>query len=135
MSEANKKIVQEFLAAVLRGDRDGMRPYLHPDLQVVEPASLPYGGVWKGHDGMFALSEKVFSVWKDCQVTIRGMVADGDKVVGLYEMRGAGRNSGIPFTVHVTEVMRIQDGMIKDIEVFYFDTKMLDDVHTGNRAA
>ena len=135
MSQSNKKIVQDFLAAVLRGDREGMRPHLHPELEVVEPASLPYGGVWKGHEGMFALSEKVFSVWKDCQVTVRDMVADGDKVIGLYEMRGAGRASGIPFKVHVTEVMRIQDGKIKDIEVFYFDTKMLNDVHAGKGGA
>ncbi len=135
MSQANKKIVQDFLAALLRGDKDGARACLHPDLEVLEPASLPYGGVWKGHEGMFALAEKVFSVWKDAQVTIRDMVADGDKVVGLYEMRGVGRNSGIPFAVHVTEVMLIRDGKIKDVEVFYFDTKMLHDVHVGNSGA
>ncbi len=134
MSQANKKIAQDFLAALLRGDREGMRPYLHPELEVLEPASLPYGGVWKGPEGIFAMSEKVFSVWKDCQVTVRDMLADGDKVVGLYEMRGVGRSSGIPFTVHITEVMRVQDGRIREIEVFYFDTKMLHDVHTGNRA-
>ena len=131
MSKTNKQVAQEFMAAILRGDREGISTCLDPEVEVLEPASLPYGGVWKGHEGMFGLIEKVFSVWKDGQVAVRDMVADGDKVVGLDELRGAGRTSGIPFVIHLAEVMTFRAGRIRQIEVFYFDTKMLNDVHTG----
>ncbi len=128
MSPSNKDIVLAFLDASRRGDEEVMKGLLDPDVEVIEADSLPYGGVSKGADGFLKLIRRVFKTWENTEVSVHQVLAEGDHVVLLAEMSGRGRESGKAFSMPIAEVWRLQDGKIREVRPFYFDTKLLHDV-------
>lgn len=130
MSNSNKDIVLAFLDASVRGDEEAMRDLLHPDVRVVEADSLPYGGVSKGPDGFIELIGRVFKTWENTEVTVQQVLGDQDTVVLLAEMTGRGRANGRAFRMPIAEVWRLDNGKIKEVQPYYFDTKILHDIHS-----
>jgi ketosteroid isomerase-like protein len=112
-----------------------VKTFLDPGIRVIEAESLPYPGVWEGLDGFVTLLETVFGIWKDCHLDVRHLVADGEWVVALLEMRGAETKSGIPFKMPMAEVFRVKNGKVVEITPYYFDTKLLHDLHAGRQPA
>ena len=131
MNNSNKDIVLSFLDASVRGDKEAMKDLLHPDVQVIEAESLPYGGVSKGPDEFIELIRRVFTTWENTEVSVHQVLADGDHVVLLAEMTGRGRATSKDFSVPIAEVWRLENAKIREVRPFYFDTKLLHDVYLG----
>jgi ketosteroid isomerase-like protein len=129
MSKSAKEVVAECYKASIAGDLEAVKGFLDPKIRVIEADGLPYGGVWEGIDGFFALMDTVFGMWKDCRIDVQRLVADGEWVVSLLEMSGAGVKSGIAFRMPMAEVFRVLNGRIVEIIPYYFDTKLLHDIH------
>lgn len=132
MSRASKKVVAEYYRTALAGEIEAMKALLDPNIRVIEAESLPYGGVWEGIDAFMTLMTKIFSIWKDCRVEVKQLIADGEWVVALTEMSGVGVESGIPFRMPLSEVYRVMNGKIVEITPYYLDVKVLSDVHHAN---
>ena len=132
MSRAAKEIVSEYYRTALAGEFDAMKALLDPNIRVVEAGSLPYGGVWEGMDAFMTLMAKVFEIWKDCRVEVKQLIAEGEWVVAMSEMSGAGAVSGIPFKMPLAEVYRVLNGRIVEITPYYLDAKVLSDIHHSN---
>lgn len=133
MSDTNKDIVLNFLAASVRGDKEAMIAMLHPDVRVIEADSLPYGGISQGPQAFIDLISKVFKTWDDTSVTIDHMLCEGDRVVSLAHMTGQGKHGGRKFNMPIAEVWLIDSGKIKEVRPFYFDTKTLHDIEQESR--
>ena len=133
MSSTNKDVVKEYYRAALAGEIDTVRTLMHVELRVVEAASLPYGGVKTGPDGLVELLHEFYATWDNCQVWVKDLIAENDWVVALTEMSGTAKKSGISFTVPLSEVYRLKDNKIIEITPFYFDTKLLHDAYAGHR--
>lgn len=131
MSNANKDIVLAFLDASVRGDEEAMKALLDADVQVIEAESLPYGGISEGADGFLDLIKRVFKTWEDTQVSVNQVLSDGDLVVILAEMTGRSRVTGEAFRMPVTETWFLKNGKIREVRPFYFDTKLLHDIHSN----
>ncbi len=129
MNNPNKDIVLAFLDASVRGDEEAMKELLHPEVQVIEADSLPYGGVSRGPDEFLELIRRVFKTWENTEVSVKQVFADGDHVVLLAEMTGRGRGTGKAFSMPIAEVWRLEGGKIREVRPFYFDTKLLHDIH------
>ena len=133
MSDANKDIVLNFLAASVRGDKVAMKELLHADVRVIEADSLPYGGISKGPEAFISLISKVFKTWDNTSVTIDQILCEGDKVVSLAHMTGQGKRGGRKFKMPIAEVWLIDSGKIKEVRPYYFDTKTLHDIELESR--
>ena len=129
MGNSNKDIVLTFLDASVRGDEEAMKDLLHPDVRVIEATALPYGGVVKGPDGFLNLIKRVFKTWEKTEVSVQQVIADGDHVVLLAEMTGRSRSTGKTFRMPIAEVWLLDSGKIKEVQPYYFDTKLLHDLH------
>jgi uncharacterized protein len=125
MSTQNEAVVRRFLALSQAGDRAGASALLHSEVRVIEADSLPYGGLHTGPDGFHALVKRVFRNWDEVHVEVDRFITTGDTVIGLARFQGRSKRTGIPFNMPMAEVWRVVDGLIVEVQPFYFDTKQL----------
>ena len=132
MTDNNSKdIVRRFLGAAQQGDMATVASLLHPEARVIEADSLPFGGIASGFEGFTALVRQVFTTFANTAVTIDEYIAEGDTVVVLATMSGQSKASGEVFSMPISEIWRIQDGLITEIKPFYYDTQRLNALATG----
>ncbi len=125
MTDSSKDIVRAFLSAARQGDMATVASLLHPEAQVIEADSLPFGGVVSGFEGFTRLVRQVFTTFANTAVTIDEYIAEGDTVVVLATMTGQSKRSGEVFSMPISEIWRLRDGLITEIKPFYYDTHRL----------
>jgi len=125
MTDSNKDLVLRFLAAAQQGDMATAASLLHPQAQVIEADSLPFGGVVTGFEGFTRLVRQVFTTFANTAVTIDETIAEGDTVVVLATMRGESKASGEVFSMPIAEIWRVRDGLVTEIRPFYQDTQRI----------
>ncbi|HVE26788.1 MAG TPA: nuclear transport factor 2 family protein [Sporichthya sp.] len=118
MSE-NTALVERFFAAVIGQDIDTLKALVSPDCVVHEPAELPYGGEYKGLDGLLAMFG---AIGRDFDFAVTGaatMDAGEGKVAvridATFTARASGRSTSFP----IAELYTLSGGQIVDIDVFY----------------
>jgi len=117
---------ERFLAAMRAGDAAAVGDMLHPDFELVEAASLPYGGTYRGLDGWLALTKKVGETFAGFRLSLIDYAGDSDdSLVVQFAISGRGRQSGVPFETRVLEYWRFRDGKLWRIDPFYFDTHLI----------
>jgi hypothetical protein len=95
-----------------------------PDVEIHEPASLPQGGVHKGHDAWLELHHTMRSLWEQKVETLHVWDLPEDDVIVLYSMmdwtaKATGRQIRFP----AVEVLSFRDGLICKVEIFHQDVK------------
>lgn len=121
----NKQIVRDFLQASQHGDHNTMAILLHPDAEIREADTLPYAGVHYGLEGFLSLVKTVFTSFRNTQVMVEDIIGEGDTVIVLASMSGHSKHSDESFRMPVAEVWRLEDGRIRNITPFYYDTARL----------
>jgi ketosteroid isomerase-like protein len=94
----------------------------HPDIVVHEPQSLPYGGDWKGFEGVGALFRRMRETWADMKVQDLQAAREGDTVFMACSLRLTSRAGGATITQPFAEVLRFKDDRLIDGTPFYYDT-------------
>lgn len=104
---------------------------LHPDFEIVEAPSLPYGGTYRGIEGWAALLAKIKTIWCPFRVTPLWTIGepDGDRFGKMYRISGKSVVSGKAFDTNVFELWEFKDGLIIGTRPYYWDTKELHDIH------
>lgn len=121
-------IVRAMQRTVGQKDWGGLRALIADDFEVCEAPSLPYGGLYRGPDGFVELIQKLYETWElkiDPQDPSRRLDVINDIVVSRSILRATGRRTGIHFEHPHVEFLRIVDGRIKHLEVFYWDTALV----------
>ncbi|HEY3786278.1 MAG TPA: nuclear transport factor 2 family protein [Steroidobacteraceae bacterium] len=114
---ANRAFVAEML-----GEKKRLEDYperVDPNLLVHEPASLPFGGTYRGFAEFKRFYDQVrtfydFSTWR-----LLDVVADRDIVFSTSEVRIAGR----PATMHIAERFRFRGAMLVEVRVFICEAR------------
>ena len=96
--------------------------YMSPDLVVIEPDSLPYGGRFSGKAELEEFERIYQSCWSHSEHRVLRCAAVDDHVVTLMEMTATARKTGRSITFNVTEWWRVRNQQIDHIEIFYADT-------------
>lgn len=136
MTDNNSKdIVRAFLDAAQQGDMAIVASLLHPEARIIEADSLPFGGVATGFEGFTQLVRQVFTTFANTAVTIEQYIAEGDTVVVLATMSGQSKASGEAFSMPISEIWRVHDGLITEIKPFYHDTQRINALAAGAVAA
>jgi uncharacterized protein len=132
MTDNNSKdIVRRFLGAAQQGDMATVASLLHPEVRVIEADSLPFGGIVTGVEGFTRLVRRVFTTFANTAVSIDEYIAEGDTVVVLATMSGQSKASGEAFSMPISEIWRVRDGLITEIKPFYHDTQKINALAAG----
>ena len=118
----NVDVARAFWDSVRAGDLDGAFSVLHPDVTLREAEGLPYGGTYRGRDGVASLAEKTFAVFEQEFREIE-FIDGGDRVVARLDLVWTARATGKSFEVPIVDVYQFRDGLISDLDVYYKDSK------------
>lgn len=121
VTETSRQIVTTFYACIAAGNFDGVLACLHEDVEIHEPACLPYGGMYRGIEGAKRLFSEAPKHLDISIFSIDAIVADGDRVVGM--LRTAIVGTGEPLAVAEESIVR--DGKIIRVRVFQFDPTLV----------
>jgi ketosteroid isomerase-like protein len=129
----NVEVVLAVLTAVEERNADGLFALCHDDVELHEPASLPYGGSTRGKQ---VLQEQLVTspedtwigTWGPLQPTARErrldprvVAASGDEVVVVWQQRAVAQ-SGERFEAPVLALYEVRDGRFARAQMFHFDT-------------
>ena len=123
VTEENRRLVQDMYDAGVRGDVEGLMSKLAPDVAVHEPALLPYGAVYHGHQEFLDLFTKIAQVLDISKITLDYLVADGDRVIGVLRIPDPATGG----QVLLAEQSTIRDGKIVEMRIFFHDAQSLID--------
>jgi ketosteroid isomerase-like protein len=121
--------VRKLFQAVARRDAQGYFDAYHPDIVISEAPSLPYGGDYRGPEGVLRHAEAFRSTWDPFQ-TDKGrdlepeILVAGDRVIVLWRLRADGPG-GTHVDLPAVSMYRLQDGKIIESRMFHFDTAAL----------
>lgn len=117
------EIAERFYAALIDEDVDGLLALCAEDVEVSYPAAglLPYGGVWRGRDGVAAFLA-AHDEAEEILVFERGqMLADADLVLVIGHFEGRARPSGREWSTAFVHALTFSDRGLHRWEAF-FDT-------------
>jgi uncharacterized protein len=128
----NRATVQTIYDAADIGDLGAIERVLADDVVLYEPAhhpavladNRPTPGVWRGRDEVLRGVGGVFAALRLIGVELETLVVDGDRVVGLLDVKGTDVD-GKPYSMPLAEVFRVSDGKVTEIRAFYFDISQL----------
>ena len=76
------------------GDFTGIAATLDPEVVIRQPASLPYGGEWRGHPGFEAWMRAFAGQWAAMDVTGSELFPAGDVVVSRSHVHATHKPTG-----------------------------------------
>lgn len=122
---ASVDIVRRCYTHASRGEWDQANALVADDFKLHEPASLAYGGVWTGKDAMQRLNGAVMSYWGQPELQLVDLIGNEQRCVVLLRFSMTSKATGKRFTQDVVEVLRVENGLIAELRIHYFDTAEL----------
>lgn len=98
------------------------------DVVVREPASLPYGGDWRGLNGIARLFDRMNDVWSNMDLKELHVTGTPDRIHLSCTLTMVARSTGKSITQPFCEFLRFRDGRLAEGIPFYYDTKELLDI-------
>ncbi|MEO7688208.1 MAG: nuclear transport factor 2 family protein [Sphingomonas sp.] len=114
----NKAFVAEMIGAKKRLE-DYPERY-DPDLLMHEPASLPFGGTYKGLEEFKAFYPAVRDFYDFSQFELLGVYGDGDMVFATIKAAVAGSGG----TIHIAEQFRFHADKLVEVRVHICDDEL-----------
>ncbi|MWA13733.1 nuclear transport factor 2 family protein [Streptomyces sp. BA2] len=105
-----------------RASFDLLAPYFAPDVVLHQARALPYGGTWRGHDGMTRFFLAMAEAWESFEIGEQEFLATGETVVVHSQVRATARATGRELAFPVLQTITVRDGRITQVRPFYWDT-------------
>ncbi|MEU9096770.1 nuclear transport factor 2 family protein [Streptomyces sp. NPDC048361] len=109
---------------------DLLAPFFAPDVRLHQADALPYGGVWRGHNGMAQFFLKMGKVWESFAMVEQEFLATGETAVVLTQVRARARATGRELDFPILQTISVKDGRITEVRPFYWDTQAIADACT-----
>jgi uncharacterized protein len=132
-------VVRRLFAAVEDRDFDGILACYSDDIEINEADVLPYGGVWRGREGVAAHAAGFMRAWDDLQGAEEARLdatffADGaGTVCAVFRHRAVDPVSGARFDAPEVGVYQIRGGRVERSQMFHADSaavvEFLDEVN------
>lgn len=101
MTEGATRVVRDLFRAIEGHDRDGLLAAYHADVEIHEPAGLPYAGTYLGHEGALRHANAYLAAWGPYQsdsqsvgMSMQIEVADDERVVVSWRQRAMSGQAG-----------------------------------------
>lgn len=106
-----------------RASFDLLAPYFAPDVELHQADGLPYGGIWRGYDGMEKFFVTMSETWADFDLSDQTFLAvTPDHAVVLTQVRATARATGRAVDFPILQIIRFGEGRIREVRPFYWDT-------------
>ena len=90
-------------------DWDGVMALMTDDFKIVEPDSLPYGGLWEGKDALQRLYPAVVSNFDEFSPVIKEVIGGVEWAAVIVDLTLISKKTGRRFTQTVSEVGRVEN--------------------------
>ena len=111
-----------FMAAAEQPDFGPVAATLHPDCLLYEPESLPYGGEWRGRDGVERWMRLFKATWSSLEVRDSQVFGDGDTLFSRSHVYATSRQTKKQTDWSLLQQLTLQQGGILDLRPFHWDT-------------
>ena len=128
---ANKRLVEQFFAALNAGDAEAIAAAYTDDGEVWTSGRTLISGTFP-KAGILAAAGGIFEAFPEgLRFTIQGLVAEGDRVAVEAESSGL-HASGATYTNQYHFLFELRDGRIRRLKE-YMDTERVTDILCGGR--
>ena len=107
------------------GDFSGIADTLDPECVIYQPASLPYGGEWRGHSGFEAWMQAFSQQWSSLEVKETELYSQGDVIVSKSHVYAVAKATGLNLDWPLLQFFRVREQKIVELRPFYWDTAAL----------
>jgi ketosteroid isomerase-like protein len=114
MSQDIADIVRGAYDAINRGDGASVLGLVHDDMEFHEPGSLPYGGVYRGPEGLGRLFGALAEHWDDLYLGIDEILDAGDAAVVRGRVQARSKATGAAVDEPYLEILRFRDGKLAE---------------------
>jgi uncharacterized protein len=101
---------------------DTLAPFFATDVVLHQAEALPYGGTWRGHDGMERFFGAMSQTWSEFEMVDQQFLSTADTAVVLTHVRARARGTGKGLEFPILQTIRVVDGRIAEVRPFYWDT-------------
>jgi ketosteroid isomerase-like protein len=102
-----------------------LAPYFAPDVALHQAEGLPYGGVWRGHEGLEDFFLAMSRAWEAFEMIEQTYLCETNPLVVLTQVRARPRDSDRYLEFPILQTIMIKDDKITEIRPFYWDTASL----------
>lgn len=105
-----------------RADFAELAPFFAEDVVLHQAGALPYGGQWRGHDGMERFFLAMSATWESFEMVRQRMLSTDEPIVVLTDVRARARATGRELEFQILQTIGFRDGRISEVRPFYWDT-------------
>ncbi|MEJ3658378.1 nuclear transport factor 2 family protein [Actinomycetes bacterium KLBMP 9759] len=98
-----------------------LAPFFAPDVVLHQADSLPYGGTWRGHDGMERFFIAMSRAWETFEMVEQDFLSTSGPLVVLTQVRARARATGRELRFPILQTITVENGRITEIRPFYWD--------------
>lgn len=99
-----------------------LAPFFAPDVELHQADTLPYGGIWRGHDGMERFFLAMSKTWESFEMVDQEFLSTSATAVVLTHVHARARATGQELRFPILQTIRVHDGKIAEVRPFYWDT-------------
>jgi ketosteroid isomerase-like protein len=99
-----------------------LAPYFATDVELHQADALPYGGIWRGHDGMEQFFIAMSQTWEVFEMVEQEFLSTTGTAVVLTQVHARARATGRELDFPILQTIRVVSGRIADVRPFYWDT-------------
>jgi ketosteroid isomerase-like protein len=99
-----------------------LAPFFATDVELHQAEALPYGGIWRGHDGMEQFFLAMARTWEAFEMVEQEFLATSGTAVVLTQVHARARATGREIDFPILQSIRVIDGRISEVRPFYWDT-------------
>ncbi|MFF2083349.1 nuclear transport factor 2 family protein [Nocardia sp. NPDC058176] len=107
-----------------------LAPYFATDVVLYQADNLPYGGTWRGHEGLERFFVAMSGVWDRFEMVEQTYLAETSPLVVLTHVRARTRSTGRELAFPILQTVTVDAGRISEIRPFYWDTAAIADACT-----
>lgn len=99
-----------------------LAPFFAPSVVLYQADGLPYGGTWRGHEGMERFFLAMSRTWESFDLLEQRFLATGETTVVHTRVHARARVTGRELTFPILQTLTVIDGRIAEVHPFYWDT-------------
>jgi ketosteroid isomerase-like protein len=122
-SDFSVTVVRGFYETLLSGKLEAILGLIDPQVEWRSPESLPWGGIFHGHEGFREFFGKLVGQPVEWRREEREYLSAGNRVVVLLRTFGRRKGRETEFEVPEVHIWTVRNGKILGLEA-YFDTAM-----------
>lgn len=102
-----------------------LAPCFSPEVVLHQAEGLPYGGIWRGHEGLERFFVAMSRVWESFEMVEQTFLARESPLVVLTDVHAQSRATGRELDFPILQTIMIENGRISQVRPFYWDTAMI----------